>query len=257
MAKYEPPVIQRMLDRCEVCGRKTHRKDLVLQSQEQVDMQGENRFPYSSYNTSGWDCTSADSGQTSYGTGVAMYMNTPGLSSTTIEQPELLGGVQTWDGAGVMLSTVPVDASSADTICVSAQVGVKQGDSSTLTVVMGLCDSGGSTLEPMRTWAFTGTHKRVWFTANVADITTTSTAIYVYFSVACTGKWWIDEMQFELDATKPGTFVETTGAAKAVVADTRIYAGKKVCKRCRRPKWELNPGVTKPEQADRWETWGI
>lgn len=256
MAKHKPPVIQRMLDRCEVCGRKTHRKDLVLQSQEQLDLQGINLFPYSSYNTNGWDCTAVDAGQISYGTGVAAYMNTPSLG-TTIEQPSMIGGTQTWNGSGVILSKTPVDASAFEDICVSAQIGVYEGSSiPDISIVTGLCDAGGNTLEPIRTWTFVGSHRRIWFTIPKEDITSTSSALYVYFSVTCLGKWWADEFQIE-DSGKPGTFIETSGAGKTVEADTRIYAGKKVCKECKRKKWELNPGVTKPEQADRWETWGL
>lgn len=246
-----------MLSRCDVCGRKTHRADLVLQSQETKEVAGNNYFTYSSYSSSGWACGATDAGAISYGTGCGLYMDTPGLSTTTMEQPDLLGGVQTWTGNGTFRATVAVDASSATNICVSAWVGAKQDNTSpSMTVVMGFCDADGVVLTTERTWTLTNS-TRVWFTTAVADITAATTSeLYVYLTVTNAGSWWINELQFDLGATKPGDFVETTGAAKTSTG-SRVYHSKKVCKHCRYPVWELNPGTTRVEPPDRWAVEGV
>lgn len=257
MPTHKPPVRHRMLSRCDVCGRKTHRSDLVLQSQETKEVAGNNYFTYSSYSTSGWIGFATDAGKTSAGTGCGLYMDTPGLSTTTMEQPDLLGGVQTWTGTGSVCATVAVDASAGTNICVSAWVGAKQDNTSpSMTVAMGFCNASYAILTTERTWTLTNS-QRVWFTTPVASITSADpAALRVYFTITNTGSWWIDEMQFELDATKPGEFVETTGAAK-VSTGSRVYHSKKVCKQCRRPVWELNPGTTKVEPPDRWAIEGV
>lgn len=257
MPTNKPPVRHRMLSRCDVCGRKTHRGDLVLQSQETREVAGNNYFTYSSYSSSGWACSATDAGATSYGTGCGLYMNTPGLSHTTMEQPTLLGGVQTWTGNGTYRATVAVNASTATNLCVSAYVGAKQDNSSpSMTVAMGFCNSSGTVLTTERTWTITGS-TRVWFTTPVSSITAaTTSALYVYFTVTNAGSWWINEAQFELDATRPGEFVETTGAAKTSTG-SRVYHSKRVCRQCRYKKWELERGTVSVEPPDRWETWAL
>ena len=259
MSKYKPPILHRRLGRCDVCGRPTHIKDLVIQNQEGLALEGENKFLYSAYDSTKWSCTATDGGATSYGPYCGLYMNTPGLSSTTVEQPTLLGGVQTWSGNGVLRTITTATSASGDTnICISAMAGVKQDETAAdITIVMGLCNSGYTVLEPQKTWTFTGGHKRIWFTVPVASLLSlSSSALFAYFDVTCSGEWWICEMQWE-DATKPGTFIETSGTAVTNTADSRKYSAHKVCKRCRKPKWDLTKGTTAVEQPDRWQPWDL
>ena len=251
--------IARVKDSCDVCGRDVHRKDLVRTQVRFLNAHGSNYFLTSSYNSSYWNCNATDKGNLACGPTDGGRVKVSFDNTVT----EALGA-QTWSGTGkVMRSTSAVDASTWTTFVVSAEVGPwftwSAGDSefdggheaqtAELSITMGLCDSDGNNKTSERTWTGLRTQQRVWCSVTVADIASplSSSAVYVYWTVTVTGSgyWYIDSMQIEKNATSPGTFKPTAGAA-VDITDTKSMAVRKVCPNCWEPLLKESEQYGKP-----------
>ena len=238
------------LDRCDVCGIKTHRKDLVRTSVEFLDFKSENFFYYSSYDGSYWVVDdAADAGSISYGNRMDhARTQVPIDQPTAVGGMSLINGVQTWTGDGlVRMTEQTLPAAFTTTLIVSAQIGPHEENTTPdMTVAMGVLDKDTpANRQAVRTWTIDGM-TRVWFSelASVLDSygygTTivsgvSSTQQSYYFDVTCTGKWWINEIQLEAntDLGTPETFVPTnTGTYYATTSDTTGISSRKVCPRC-------------------------
>ena len=240
-------VTGRRLDRCDMCGRKTHRYDLVMQAQDELLSIASNNFLYSSYNSTFWTCSSTDAGVISWGPREThRYAITEGATPSTA----VSGGIQTWTGSGTFRSSTAVDASSWTNLVFSCHVGAHQTNTTpTFTVVMGFCDSGGTSKTTERTWTVNGS-KRIWFTKAISGISGPST-LYCYLTVTNVGSWWVDKLQLEKNATVPGTFATTIGTAINRTTEQRVTRVHKVCPECRWTAWDTDKGITPKSNIDQ------
>jgi len=229
-----PPSIARQLDRCDVCGKKTHKKNLVRTNMDFLAGEANNYLLYSSYNASGWTAvTASDQGTPSIGPYADVARVVVSDDNTATES----FGSQTWGGSGTLRSTDAIDASTWTSLVFAVDLGPYHRETSPeTTFTLGLCDSDGSNKELQKTVVTSGS-LRAWFTINIADlpVSKTSSALYFYVSATAVGKnWWVDRMQVEKNATRPGTFVPTSGTAVDRV-DTPMMTVRKVCANCREP----------------------
>lgn len=221
------------MDRCEVCGHKTLKIDLVRTNVDFLAAAGSNYFYNSSYNSSFWTVdTAVDAGLISMGPFADQSRVVIGDDNTLTESY----GSQTWTGSGVLRSIVAVDASAAVSLVFAADIGPYQQETvPSTTFVFGLCDSDGSNKEQLSSWTVTG-NQRAWYTLNIADVPAgkSSAALYFYVSVTAVGKkWWIDRIQLIKNAVSINSeaFVPTAGSAVDRV-DTPMMTVRKVCQGC-------------------------
>ena len=242
MPSNNPPSIGMQLDRCQVCGNKIHRRELVRTQVEHLIPKAENYFLYSSYNAAYWTVdTASDAGNISYGNRCDhVRLQVPSTQPTAAGAMTYLNGVQTWEGDGVYRSFV-LSPSSGDTnayVTMSAQVGPHaENTSPSMVVNMGICNSDGTSLSKLRTWNIS-TMKRVWFKERkpVLEALQPSGGLnswYFYIEIINDGKWWIDEAQMEIATTdgSPEVFIETTGSYVSQ-AESGGIATRKVCPNC-------------------------
>jgi len=241
MTRNKPPALAMQLDRCDVCGDKYHRADLVRTQVEFLDLKAENFFSYSSYDGTYWVVdTAVDTSTVSCG-------NRCDNVRTTLDSDNdisYLNGVQTWTGDGVFRSTVERGSfNSAHNITFSAQVGPhEQNESPEMTVEMGITNNDGSVTQAIKTFTIKGT-TRVWFNEEVATLEAyglgdTSYYFFFYISITNDGAWWIDELQLENNTTtgEPEVFLRTSGTfvsnQYSPTKQKSLMTSRKVCKNC-------------------------
>jgi hypothetical protein len=258
MARWnKPPALGLQLDRCDVCGDKYHRRDLVLTQVEFLDMEAENAFTHSSYHTDLWTMDTASDVTSST---VATYGNrcdNVRLSLDDDNNLTYLNSPKVWEGSGTLYMNTDSGYINENTdLVVSAQAGPhEQNTSPEMTVVIGVCNDDASSKSAIQTLTIAGT-TRVWAYSTVADLVATGLArdslvvsgvTYYswryYFQITNTGKWWIDEMQYEAGTSVtsgsgsagPGNFVRTAGT-KVTAANhpqQSMVTSRKVCPGCR------------------------
>jgi len=231
-----PPSIARQLDRCDVCGRKIHKKNLVSTNVAFLAAEASNYALYSSYNSSFWTVdTSSDSGVISIGPYADRSRVSVDDSNTSTE----ILGSQTWEGAGTLRSSTGIDASAWTSLVFAADIGPYERETIPKTVfALGLCDSDGSNKEAQASFSLRGSI-RAWFTINIADLPSGKDSSDLYFYINATpdttgNQWWADRLQVEKDATKLGTFAPTSGTA-VDRTDTASMTMRNVCANCREP----------------------
>jgi len=237
--RVEP--IARQLDRCDVCGVKIHRKDLVRTNMRYLLPAGSNYFVYSSYNSGYHACTSTDRSTITIGPHADKSRTKLGGDNTV----SYVDGSQTWGGSGTFRTTTSVDVSSLTNFTVSAMFGQvlswssNVASASDLTIAMGLCDGDGNNKDLQDTWSDINAMQRCWFTMAVADIESplSSSGIYVYFTVTIDGTdyWFVDDISLEGDKSSPDQFIATSGTAKTAQTESGTMTVVKACKRCREP----------------------
>lgn len=233
--------IARQLDRCEVCGKKLHRRDLVYTNVAFLAAGGSNYFDYSSYNSNFWlvDTSSVSDGCTSSGP----YADRARVQiSDDNTRTEILGS-QTWtigDAIGpysglTSLRSNSIDISSWSSFVVSFDFGYHDQDTSAKRVMVYcvLQDENANSNGIIK--RFTGNYSsgRYWWAYNTADVLSTvdiSTARFFLVFATYEGgeKIWIDRMQLEKNATKMGAFVPTSGSSIDRI-DTPMMTVRKVC----------------------------
>ena len=245
-----PPAIARVLDRCDVCGKKIHRQELVRTQVRYMRPAATNLLPYSSYSASGWACDATDKSTIGIGTRADKTRTKVGYGTTV----SIVNGVQTWQGDGTYRTTTAVDLSSGTTAIISAvAVPYYASENPSLSITMGLCDGDGNNGTTERTWT-TSTMRRVWYPVTVADIASPLSAAAAYFYWTVTPQtdeyWSIEDAQVELDTddSRPGEFVQTTGAAVTTLVDTRSMAVRKVCPDCYEPLFRESERVGRPSE---------
>ena len=185
----KPPALAMQLDRCDVCGNKYHRGDLVRTQVEFLQLKAENFFSHSSYHIDLWTMDSAsDSGNISYGN----RCDNVRLSLDSDNNLNYINGVQTWEGNGTLrMNTISNLIATTSDVTLSAQVGPhEQNTSPEMTVAIGVCNSDGTSKSVLGTWTIKGTTK-VWVNAEVADLVATGLGVasgayytfYYYFQI--------------------------------------------------------------------------
>ena len=236
-----PPAIARQLDRCDVCGKKIHRKDLVRTQMRYVKFEGTNYLLYSSYNSSFWSCDASDVSTIGMGPHGDESRVQIALDNTVSQ----ISGSQSWSGTGTFRSTTATDLSSLTTFTFSCELGPLYSYSSNvgsiaeLTVAMGICDEDGNNKDLQRTWSGLRSQTKCWYNMDVADIASplSSSTVYFYITVTVSGTnyWFVDDLTVEGGKTAPTTFLKAAGAAISNSADAKSMAVVKACKNCREP----------------------
>ena len=264
VTRNKPPALALQLDRCGVCGDKYHRGDLVRTQVEFLDMKAENAFAYSSYDGTFWvmddasDVTSTTIG--TYGNRCDNVRLSVGDDNTItyINSPKV------WEGDGTLrMETLSGLIGVTSDVTLSAMVGPhEQNTSPEMTVVIGVCNSDGTSKSVLGTWTI-NTMTKVWVNAEVVDLVATGLGslsapyyqFYYYFQITNDGYWWIDEMQYEVnvnslptsDQGMPENFVRTSGTkvSSASHPEQSLMTSRKVCPNC------LEPILSKSERFGR------
>jgi len=237
MTRNKPPALAMQLDRCDVCGDKYHRADLVRTQVEFLDVAAENYLSYSSYDGTYWVVAIAED------TGTVSCGNRCDNVRTTLDSDNdisYINGVQTWTGLGALRSTVECGPfNSAHDVTFSAQVGPhEQNEDPEMTVSIGIANSDGSVTQEISSFTIKGT-TRVWFNEEVATLEAyglgdTAYYFFFYISIVNDGAWWIDELQLENNTVDgmPGNFTRASGTAVDSYDERILMTSRKVCKNC-------------------------
>ena len=269
MVRNKPVAIGYQLDRCDVCGDKYHRRDLVRTQVEFLDMKAENYVTSPSYDSSYWsidDTTNATS------TTIASYGNrcdNVRLSLDDDSNLTYINGVTTFSGSGTIRMTDAVGAfSDSSDLTFSVQVGPhEQNTSPSMVVVLGITNSDGSSKQALRTWNI-NTMTRVWVNEEVTTLNgygLGSNSFRFYIQVTNSGYWWFDEAQLEANtnslpqaAGMPENFVRAHGSLVSNQSESSLVTSRKVCPNCRETvlRKSTKYGVQdEPPVDDPVETW--
>jgi hypothetical protein len=230
----KPPVIGRQLDRCDICGKKVHKINLVRTNVEFLAPEATN-YISSSETSSGWLTDGlANAGSISIGP----YVDEARLSVGDDNTVTLINGVQTWDGAGSLLSGgAIVNDGVWDTIVFSADIGPYERETEPeINISIGLCDSDGSNKVEFASYK-RSSGARMWFAATRAEVVSAGknpNTVYFYITNSNANKWWASRIQVERDATRPGAYAAVTTAGIDRI-DTPMMTMRKVCKSCYEP----------------------
>jgi hypothetical protein len=252
--------IHRQLDRCDLCGKKIHRKDLVYTNVRYNRPQGNNYFTYSRYNSSLWSIASLVAtgnydgfGPNDHGNRVKVGHGAAyGSYETTTEH----GGAPTFALSGItnishssrLYTSSAIDCSTWDSLVFGLYVGPyhdnRSGSSydsdvftSDMAVAIGVGESSGSLTQTLRTVYDVRSGRHVWAKLDMEDLDSAITSSSVYFCVSVkmdpiptsTFKIWFDWMQLEKDATVPGAYIETSGSALDYTTEKKLMTVIKVC----------------------------
>jgi len=220
--------IARQLDRCDVCGKKIHKRDLVLTNVDFLAVGGSNYFTYSSYNSSLWTIdTSSDGGVISIGP----YADRARISVSDGNTLTEVQGSKTLTGSGTVRTSSLVDVSSWDSMVFALDVGAYQQNTDVeVAVAIGTCDSDGSNKVQAATFT-ANPSARAWAYILPTSITDSSAAYFYVTGTVSTGdSWWIDRMQLIKNATglTGNAFIPTAGSTVDRV-DTPSMTVRKVC----------------------------
>jgi len=233
MRRNKPPALGLQLDRCDVCGDKTHRGRLVRTQVEFLELAANNYIIQSSFDDSYWVTNdTADLGAISVGPNADWQR----LSLDSDNDLTELNGVETFSTTKYIRSTVATDdPTSWDSIVFSAEVGpYHRSTTPDLSVEIGFRIIGVvPSYVSMRTWTI-NTQTRVWFTATPAELVAAGATLSTLgFYIAGTGgHWWADRMQLEKNATVPGQFASTSGSTVDNSTDQTLMTQRQVCPNC-------------------------
>ena len=249
----KPPAIAVQLDRCDVCGDKMHRRNLVRTQVEFLRPISENYLNYSSYDGTYWVCDAVDAGSISFGTR-ADYARTQLTDYTTVGYTNC---VQTWTGNGTMrTATASPTFTATALVTFSAHVGPNERNTSPeMTIAVGICNNDGSSKQAIKTFT-TSSMMRVWFSETSSTLTAyglgdDDNEHFFYIQVTNAGNWWIDEMQLEAGTNTldggvlPGPFLRVSGTLQANSTADTLMTSRKVCQSC------LEPILSKSERYGR------
>lgn len=259
MIRNKPPALARQLDRCDVCGDKTHRDSLVRTQVEFLELAANNYCIQSSYDASHWTTNDAAAlGAISVGPNADWQRLSLGADNTLSE----LNGVQTFSTTKMIYTTVATtDLTSWSNMVFSAEVGpYHRSTTPDLSVVLGVYNIGTiGSLFPLKTWTI-NTQTRVWWTATPAEVLAAGAALTTvgFYIVATGGHWWADRMQLDKNATVPGQFVSTSGTAVDNSSDQILMTQRKVCNNCQELILSKSERFGKTDESpidDPVETW--
>lgn len=253
----KPRAIHRQLDRCDICGRKVHIKDLVRTEFNYLRPAGTNYFDYSYYDGTFWvedGNITQQSGDWCVGPDGEDARVKISLDNTTTE----VYGSKTFlldSSPAIIYTASSVDISGWTNFCLGVYVGQyhQNEDPAEISVEIGNCNSDASTTYSLATRT-TRSMRHCWVTANVADLDSNVDPSSTYWYVKITASsdedfyFFIDWMQLEKDAARPGAFISTAGATEDLAAETRVWRVQKTCKRHREPLFIDSEKYGRPRQ---------
>lgn len=236
--------IHHILDRCDVCGKKLHRKDLVRTQVRYNRPSGNNYFLNSYYDGTFWTIAA---NCTTHSEDMGLGPDSEDCRAKISESNTLteIKGAKTFllsptGETAIIYTASPTNISSFTRFVFSVYAGQYHAneDPAVLTVAIGNCDSSASTLYELKE-VTTRSGRHIWVAADVADLDSNvdTSATYWYISFRATSDenyyFWVDWMQLEKNATRPGAFIRTSGAAVDHTTEAKIMTSAKVCSRCR------------------------
>ena len=231
MRRNKPPALGLQLDRCDVCGDKTHRGRLVRTQVEFLELAANNYIIQSSYDGSHWDTTdTADLGAISVGANADWQRLT--LDSDN-DLSELRGAETFSTGKRIYTTVASDDLTSWDSMVFSAEVGpYHRSTTPDLTVTLMVNTIASPPIE-VRVWTI-NTQTRVWWTATPAEVAVLGAdpADCGFTISVAGGHWWADRMQLDKDATVPGQYVKTSGSTVSNTTDQTLMTQRQVCPNC-------------------------
>ena len=231
MHRNKPPALGLQLDRCDVCGDKTHRGRLVRTQVEFLELAASNYIIQSSYDDSHWTTNdTADLGAISVGANADWQR----LSLDSDNDLTELNGAETFSGGKKIYTTVATDnLNSWDSMVFSAEVGpYHRSTTPDITVTLQVNTIASPPID-VRAWTI-NTQTRAWWTTTRDELAAlgANPADCGFTILGVGGSWWADRMQLEKHATVPGPFVSTSGSAVDNTTDRTIMTERKVCPRC-------------------------
>jgi len=250
VTRNKPPALGLQLDRCDVCGDKVHRGDLVRTQVEFLEMKAENYAGTSSYDSDYWAVdTASDVSSSTVGT-YGNRCDNVRLSLDDDSNLTYINSPKVWEGSGtVRMVELTSYTTSASDLTFSVTIGPhEQNTSPEMTVVLGICNSDGSSKQALRTWTISNM-TRVWVNEEsltlggygLGDQSGTNYAERWYFQVTNAGKWWWDEAQLEVNvstlpnptAGMPENFVRApSGDDVSNQSEQTLMTQRKVCSNC-------------------------
>lgn len=239
-----PPAIARQLDRCDRCGRKVHKKDLIRSQIEFSPPLGENLFSYSSYDGTYWYLVDGTyQNDISIGPYADKARSKISLSNTLTE---INGSATFYAGTGTgqlnVMTSESLDVSSYDSIVFSVICGPYHANESRdeMTLYFGFSDGSDSYVSEV----YTVTEMRkLWFytTPQILDSKDVdSSAVYPYVLVNVVdygnNQLFLEDFQLTSNVTVPGEFIRTSGSAITRTTPTRSMVIEKLCEECRKIK---------------------
>ena len=255
MPTNKPPAIARQLDRCDVCGNKKHRADLVRTQVAYLQHAGSNYIIQSSWDNSHWaDNDSADLGSISVGP----YADYQRLSLDTDNDFTERNGVHTVSTTKMLYTTAAMtDPSAWSNVCFSFEGGpYHRSTTPETTFTFGVYNIGTlGALFQAKSWT-TKTQRRMWWSLTPTEIEALTASVpgspslstLGFYIVGTGSSWWADCFQCE-DAESPGDFVATNGQATNISADVARQSVRKVCDRCRERMWKTSDQYGRPDES--------
>jgi hypothetical protein len=226
---------------------------------------GANQLLYSRFNDPYWTCTSTLAGMVAVGvedTRVKyepydygyvpqgdQYLVRPG--STSGESHSIVNAAPAWIGPGTFRTTNAIQVGSWESVMFAIWVGFEQTDIHAHGVAeVGVCDGGGTYPQAIATFDVVGS-RFVWGTIPVSKLDPALGGLvspYVTYTPETNYCWWFtDDAQLE-DATMPGIYYQTNGAAIVTTGDRWIRTVASTCPRCREKLFDLGKLRGKPRQ---------
>lgn len=255
---------QRRIGQCQICKRWVRRNTLRMMPHDRlVPGPGANHLLYSRYNDPYWTCSSTLAGMTSVGVedtrvkyepydyGYVQQDPNTLLGDAAGESHTVVNAAPSWIGTGVLYTSAGIDVSTWSSVTFAIWVGYSQGDVHSLaTSRIGIYNSYAGYQLNFGTFDVVGS-RFVWGTVPVSEIPSaamTDIRPFVWFYTATTDcEWWSDDAQME-DATKPGIYYQTNGAAVVTTGDQWIRTVASTCPRCREKLFDLGKLRGKPRQ---------
>ena len=240
----KPPAIHRQLDRCDVCGKKIHKKDLVRTNFRYNRPAGSNYFTYSRYDSTLWDLTNLTASGNYDGLGPEGLNNRvrvgDGAAYGSYETTTEIGGAPTFTltSPGKLATSSGVDCSDWTRLCFGLYVGAYHcnTDKLSMTVAIGVGASAGTTTTTLRTDTIKQ-DKHIWASVDIDDLDSAIDSSDVYFWATITLDdtpdddfyVWVDWMQLEKDLSRPGAYLSTSGSAVDYTTEQELLTVVKVC----------------------------
>lgn len=255
MPTNKPPTLGRQLDRCQVCGAKTHRHNLLQTQVAYLQHAGSNRIIQSSWDNSHWaDNDSADLGEISVG----VYADNQRLSLGTDNSFTEIKGAHTISSTKMLYTTAAMeDPSSWTNVCFSFEGGPYHRSTTPETVFsFGIYNIGNtSVVFEQASWT-TKTQRRMYWVKTPAELEASTSDLpgsvdlstLGFYIIGTGSSWWADCFQCE-DNTAPGNFIATSGSAVTESVDVARQSVRKVCERCMERMWKTSDQYGRPDES--------
>jgi hypothetical protein len=243
----KPPVIGRQLDRCDICGKKVHKINLVRTNVEFLSPEGQNYFPHSSYSSDEWDIWyGSDAGTVSIGpyadrARVSISDDNTATEISGSQTFTVQAGVSSYDGYLRLRTTNwgGQDLSSWNSLVFSFDYGFyQQEEHPEASVKVWLYDETNDVEKPLEISRTSGGRRvSAYFDLSTAGADFDASSVYfhiIFITYSGGEKIWIDRIQLEKDVTTMGTFIPTSGSA-IDQSESRSMTMRKVCKSCYEP----------------------